>query len=268
MHSDDFNKRWGINDNSSYAEEFEKFRQRILNYFKDIDLELSEVEVIGFCSILGIAYHSWNYGDVYKILKAESSEINFYKTLETLANLPVEPKRNYPGGLIKFSRKNIIDRIVFAIRISKVNVTFKVLKEEFLLYPAGEKILDNELIEKVFSYLNLESNFHYSDALKNYQDKKHIKSAESLRRALEEYLRFKLNNHKGLDNNIAELLSSCKKDGRDPQIRNIISQVINYLDQYFNENSKHNDGDIDETENEYLIYQTGLLLRYISKVIK
>jgi len=50
-------------------------------------------------------------------------------------------------------------------------------------------------------------------------------------------------------------------------IRNIIFQIFKLLDRYFNENSKHQDGAINEAENEYLIYQTGLLLRYVDKVV-
>ena len=54
-----------------------------------------------------------------------------------------------------------------------------------------------------------------------------------------------------------------KEDKRDPVIRNIISQVFSYLDQYFNENSKHANGDINNIENEFLIYRIGILMRYI-----
>ena len=49
--------------------------------------------------------------------------------------------------------------------------------------------------------------------------------------------------------------------------RNIIFGTFNYLDKYFNENSKHGDGNINEPENEFLIYQVGLFMRYIDKVI-
>jgi len=48
----------------------------------------------------------------------------------------------------------------------------------------------------------------------------------------------------------------------------VIFQIFSYLDQYFNENSKHQDGDIDEIENEFLVYQTGLLMRCLNRVIK
>ena len=66
---------------------------------------------------------------------------------------------------------------------------------------------------------------------------------------------------------ISEFQTKLKSDKRDAQVRNIIGSIFNYLDQYFNENSKHNDGDIDDAENEFLIYQTGLLMRYLNNTI-
>ena len=84
---------------------------------------------------------------------------------------------------------------------------------------------------------------------------------------LEEFLRYKLRNEKGLNANIKEIQNIHKEKNKDKQIRNIISTNFNFLDKYFDENRKHQDGDIDETECEYLIYQTGVLLRYINKLI-
>ena len=108
------------------------------------------------------------------------------------------------------------------------------------------------------------------NALKLYLEgpDKFIKSAESLRRSLEEFLRYKLKNNAGLKANITNLQNKLKQDKRDSIIRNIIGTVFTKLDEYFNENSKHNDGDIDETEIEYLIYQTGVLMRYVNNNVK
>lgn len=81
-----------------------------------------------------------------------------------------------------------------------------------------------------------------------------------------------MRSHPGGDKNFKPSMKNLdwkklKSDGRDPQVRNVIFQVFSYLDQYFNENSKHKDGDIDSAENEYLIYQIGLLMRYLDKAI-
>jgi hypothetical protein len=126
------------------------------------------------------------------------------------------------------------------------------------------------LVDKTFSFLNETSSRHFIDALKSYQKltpADSIKSAESLRRSLEEFLRFKLGNQQGLAANIQELTKRLKTDKKDPVVRNVIFQTFSNLNQYFNENSKHKDGDIDDVENEFLIYQIGLLMRYINRVL-
>lgn len=124
------------------------------------------------------------------------------------------------------------------------------------------------MVNLPLSFLNKESTDHFVQALQFYQTKKHVKSAESLRRSLEEFLRNKLQNFKGLSANIKELQTKLKVDGRDAQVKNIIGSIFKYLDQYFNKNSKHNDGDIDDSENEFLIYQVGLLMRYLNNVMQ
>ncbi|MCJ7647258.1 MAG: hypothetical protein MUP85_01470 [Candidatus Lokiarchaeota archaeon] len=257
----EFNKRWDIPDSSDYAAEFEKFRTRILNSFKSIDTELQEFEVIGFCDVLGIPFHAHNYGDIYKTLKEENDEKKFYYILQVLGLLPIQNNIRKPVNI----RRQIFKRIMLSIDLSKINLTYTIENNNLLLYPAGEKELDNKVVNEVLSFLNPECNTHFIDALKFYQSTNQVKSAESLRRTLEEFLRYKLDNVKGLDANISELQAKLKAGGRDPMIRNIIFQIFNYLDKYFNENSKHKDGDIDEIENEYLIYQVGLLLRYINR---
>ena len=153
-----------------------------------------------------------------------------------------------------------------AIELSDINVSIKKSKNGIVLYPKGEKKLDDELVNTTLSFLNKESNKHFEDALKFYQIKKPVKSAESLRRSLEEFLRYKLQNQKGLKENI-NILQKDIRNGSNLEVRNIIFQTCDYLDKYFNEHSKHRDGKIDEAENEFLIYQTGLLMRYINKTV-
>lgn len=115
------------------------------------------------------------------------------------------------------------------------------------------------------SFLNEKSNKHFEDALKFCKNKNPIKSAESLRRSLEEFLRYKLKNKAGLTENLRSFQKKLKAVST-PEIRNIIFTVFNHLDEYFNEHSKHGDRNIEELENEFLIYQTGLLLRYINEI--
>jgi len=269
-----FNKRWNITSADSYEESFKKFKTRILNIFSDIDRHITDESITAFCQYYGIKeeWHSGMMDNVWSTniidrLKAEENEKEFYRLIELIFSLDITSTVGYDRRYT-YSKNILLRDVMNAVELSDVNVAITVSNEEVLLYPRGEKSFDEELVNRTLSFLNDQSNAHFEHALKFYQAKNSVKSAESLRRSLEEFLRFKLQNTKGLDANIAELQKRLKADQRDPQVRNVIFQTFNYLDQYFNDNSKHKDGDIDPAENEFLIYQTGLLMRYLDQTIK
>lgn len=165
-------------------------------------------------------------------------------------------------------RPKTIQSIKEAIEMSDVTVTMRENPNgHIILYPKGEEKLDEELVNKTLSFLNDKSNEHFEEALKFYQSKKPVKSAESLRRSLEEFLRYKLENKTGLSENIKNLQRNLKENNSPSETRNVIFTFFNHLDKHFNEHSKHGDN-VNEPENEFLIYQTGLLMRYINKVGK
>ena len=269
----EFNKRWSVIEDSSYQEEFKKFRTRVLNIFGEIDAYVEEDGISQFCQILGIA-ELWMPGtltprhsssNIIRALVRETDEKKFYYLLQIISFLPI--RMSQPPHY-REQRAFFFDRLAEAIELSNINLSMMVKKNEIIFYPKGEEQFDRALVEDVLSFLNPDSQVHFVDALKCYSaftSKSAIKSAESLRRSLEEFLRHKLNNGYGLDRNIQELGKKLKADGRDAIIRNIAFQVFSSFDKYFNENSKHNDGDINEAENEFLIYQTGILMRYIDK---
>lgn len=256
---DAFNKRWGIVNDSTYLEEFNLFRNRALNILNTIDQMLTPEASRTFCTILGIRQD--NMFDVKYALAREYREMRYYLMLQVIFDLPFTTGFN--KGLIRAE-------LMEAIEFSKINLAATVQNGELILYPRGEKELDVKLVDEVLSFLNNGSQKHFIGALKFYESatpSDAIKSAESLRRSLEEFLRFKLQNQQGLAANIQELSKRLKLDKKDPIVRNKVSQIFSLLDQYFNENSKHKDGDIDKAENEYLIYQVGLLMRYVNNII-
>lgn len=267
-----FNKRWSITSTDSYEEAFKKFKTRVLNIFADIDRHVTNESITAFCQYYGIKenWHGDDYGDhscgtdIIDRLKAEENEKEFYRLIELIFHLDITFTAGYD---YRYSKNILLRDMTDAIELSDVNVMITVSNEEVILYPRGEKELDEELVNQTLSFLNDKSNEHFEHALKFYQTKKPVKAAESLRRSLEEFLRFKLHNTRGLNANISQLQKRLKTDQRDSQVRNVIFQTFTYLDQYFNENSKHKDGNIDPAENEFLIYQTGLLMRYLDQVI-
>jgi hypothetical protein len=263
---DKFNKRWEITSNESYEEAFQNFKTRILNVFKGIDFKVSSNSRRQFCQYYAIseqARSSTSIGIIEFKLHTEEYEKEFYRLIEIILSLDIVKESTYENTKLK-----IIRGVENAIHFSTVNVAITNTSDNsIILYPKGEELLDEELVDLPLSFLNAKSATHFVDALKFYESNSPVKSANSLWRTLEEFLRYKLKNIKGLKFNKLELQNKLKEDGRDSHIRKVIDSTMTYfVDHYFNENSRHNDGDIDEAENEFLIYQVGVLLRYINKV--
>ncbi|MBF0472174.1 MAG: hypothetical protein HQK91_02330 [Nitrospirae bacterium] len=255
----EFNKRFDIVDDTSYELKFKKFKTRVLIIFSGIDVHVTHKGIKQFCKIVGIS-DEWSYGvtgPIINKLSNENNEKEFYRLLEIIF-IPLYEYSNYI---------HYYNELLEVIELSEINLRMTMNNGKVIFSPRGEEKLDEVLVDEAFSFLNPESSKHFLDALDFYSKTNAIKSAESLRRSLEEFLHFKLNNSKGLNANIVELQNKLKSDKRDPQILKIIFYTFNHFDQYFNDNSKHNDGDITESENEFLVYQTALLMRYIHKVI-
>lgn len=229
----DFNKRWDIQDYSTYEEEFRKFRNRVLNLFKNIDNIITREGGVLFCQVLGIQqtvkrdfFRGEHTGvDIYSNLISEPNEKRFYFLLEIIFTLPFRKFDVITQLPVSPSRKTLIAGLGQVINLSEVNVKLIFEKNEVILVPRGENFLDSNLVDRVFSFLDEKSESHFIEALKfsmKSKPRSSIKSAESLRRALEEFLRFKLKNKKGLTANIKELMSIVKIDKRDPIVRSII----------------------------------------------
>lgn len=291
-----YNHLWGINSSESYEEAFHKFKQRILNIFQNIKLMcgdinttynlegiddiVTEESALNFCQyysipekreakpglIGGLESLAGNSIRVTIIdrLRSETNEQKFYKLIGVILNLNTQQGFSQSP---KQTKQFLIKKVTEAIEMSNVNVAIGQFENGIILYPKGEKKLDEELINKPLSFLNKGSNEDFQRALEFYQSNNTRESAENLRHSLENFLRYKLGNKKNLKKNIQALQEQLKKEKSQPEIRNIIFQTFNYLDKYFNEYSKHGNN-VEKLENKFLIYQVGLLMVYINEKIQ
>jgi len=255
---EEFNQRWNITDEYDCNKEFQAFKNRVMNSCRNIDNNIVYEGQLSFCSDLGIKYDP--YGNIVKSLNIETDHKKFYFILEVIINLPryffkVNSQAYYQQGLVK------------AVHCSNINLAIENKNERFILYPAGEPFLDQELVNQPLSFLSGKSDKYFVEALHFYESEKYADSAEKIRKSIEEFFRVKLNNQQGLDKNIKNLQDKLNTNGSPTEIRNIIFQILTYLDKYFNEHSKHKEA-VDAVENEFLIYQAGLLMRYIDNVLK
>lgn len=74
-----------------------------------------------------------------------------------------------------------------------------------------------------------------------------------------------LGNQQSLENNIRDLGTYLKDKGVSTELRNLFSQIIKVYTKYQNEYVKHDDK-INETEIEFIIEQTSILMKLMMKV--
>jgi hypothetical protein len=185
--------------------------------------------------------------------------------IEIIFNLEFKNERK--GKLLK---EISILQVEKAFQYSNINARIEKIEDEIIILPAGEKLLDEEVINHVLSFLDGDALLHFVDALKDFElntEKSRVNSVDHLRRSLEEQFREELENSKGLQKNIIELSRKLKLMEVNDDVRKMVAFTLKSLDQLFNENSKHNDGSLNEPENEYLIYQVALLMRYVHKIL-
>lgn len=170
-----------------------------------------------------------------------------------------------------FSRKNIIKFI--EKNLDDTHITFEVLydeKKNYFVFPKGAKELDDALISEPLEWLNDYPNARktYCNALKQYNEGKYIRdAADNLRKALETFLQEFLNNAKNLETNKNEICKYLGDQGVDAGISSLYQTLINSYKNINDRIVKHNDN-IDEKLLEFLLYQTGILIRMTITVKK
>lgn len=256
---DEFNKRWNID--VSPEEGQRQLTNRLKIIFPNIRVYRDEDETIAF--ILGrpvgrVASTNQYDGSTYvrcaDLIDSASSAADLARVIEVL--LAVIPD---------FSNRG--EAAAELINDSEQGIAMKLVKKQWLTFPAGEKMLDEEAVNRPLSFLEGDPLDEYTKALMHYSKGKWEESAEKTRRALEEFLRQKTGTRKGLDQLITLVATRLKASGEIPEhLRNTINNILRALDKNYNESSKHHSKTYGETEVEFLIYQTGLLMRLLSKI--
>lgn len=151
------------------------------------------------------------------------------------------------------------------IEITGLQIGVKKVKKEVIIFPKGAKNLDHKLVSDVLDLLEEYPKIYekHKLALTNVGIKgKERLALDNLRFSFEQLLKEKLKNNKSLENQKVELGKHLKLDNHSPEIRNLFYKVLEFYSSYQNENVKHNDN-IRGNEVEFILYQTGILIRYI-----
>ena len=165
-------------------------------------------------------------------------------------------------------------------RINFVNVITKMLEEshipyellednsEYFIFPKGAPELDAALVSEPLEWLKDYPVAHktYIIALKQYTEGVFIRDvADNLRKTLEAFLQEFLGNTKNLETNKNDICKYLGEQGVDAGVAGLFQPLINAYKNINDRIAKHNDA-VDEKLLEFLLYQTGILIRLVLTV--
>lgn len=130
-------------------------------------------------------------------------------------------------------------------------------------FPKGAKELDNGLVSQPLEWLTNypETKKIFTIALKQYSSNSYVRDvADNFRKALEMFFQEFLGNKRNLSNNTTLIFKYLGDNNAEPELSSIMKSIINAYDKLNNSAVKHNDT-LDKTYLEFIMYQTGIIIR-------
>lgn len=147
------------------------------------------------------------------------------------------------------------------------HIDFEIVEDSdgIFIFPKGAKELDDALVSQPLEWLRDYPSAHktFVTALKQYSDGIYIRDvADNLRKALEAFLQEFLGNEKNLETNKNEICKYLGSQGVDAGISGLFQPLLNAYKNINDRIAKHNDA-VDKKLLEFLLYQTGVLIRMV-----
>lgn len=170
----------------------------------------------------------------------------------------------------KYKREDYVKLLRKMLDESRIPYDLKTIEDKCFLFPKGAKELDDALISQPLEWLNEypKARKIFCTALKQYSDGEYIRdAADNFRKALEEFLQEFLENEKNLETNKTEICKYLGQQGIDAGVSGLFHPLINAYKNINDRIAKHNDL-VDKRLLEFLLYQTGILIRMVISIKK
>ncbi len=234
------------------------------NYWVQIDGE----EYFKFCNISGITMTQGllpdeYYSEIMKVLHNHSQSLaDFLSFYIAFINCQTDEEFK---PLKKEECKNILCHM-----LDESQIPYEVIqdKDGYYVFPQGAKELDDALVSELLLWLQdyPATQKAYITALKQYSDGIYIRDvADNLRKALETFLQEFLRNEKNLETNKNEICKYLGREEVDPGICGLFQPLINAYKNINDRIAKHNDK-VDARLLEFILYQTGILIRMVLSI--
>lgn len=267
----DYRKKLGIA--FSDRKKFDYLVTNVRNMFTIIEENISFEDYLSFCNMTGTPfqamYSSSYYGNarfnsicniIFSTKRIEDFVACFCAFLNTYRNpLPY---------VSKYNREEY--KAIFLSALTRAHIPFDIFEDDdgYFIFPKGAQELDDALVSQPLEWLNNYPNARktFVIALHQYADGIFIRDvADNLRKALEAFLQEFLGNDKNLESNKNEICKYLGQQGVDGGISGLFQPLINSYKNINDRIAKHNDK-VDEKLLEFLLYQTGLLIRMVLSV--
>lgn len=234
----------------------------ILNKLKDEEeVIINDNEYLEFCTTTGTSYVG--YCDYFESIV---DELSFYDkdSLEFISRYIAFINSLSKNEIYEYDRKFFIS--LAQQHLKKANIPFEVYYDDnknYFIFPKGAKELDDALVSEPLEWLKNYPKAHktFCIALQQYSEGIYIRDvADNLRKALEEFLQEFLNNTKNLENNKKEICKYLGEQNVDPGISGLYKPLMEAYKNINDRIAKHNDK-VDKKLLEFLLYQTGVLIR-------
>ena len=151
--------------------------------------------------------------------------------------------------------------------LNDCHIDFEIVKDSDgdFIFPKGAKELDDALVSQPLEWLSAYpmAQKTFIIALKQYSEGIYIRDvADNLRKALEAFLQEFLGNEKNLETNKNEICKYLGSQGVDTGISGLFQPLLNAYKNINDRIAKHNDA-VDKKLLEFLLYQTGVLIRMV-----
>ena len=260
----DYREKLGIGFNDEKKVEY--FKVKMFNLLKKIETDAASCfqheEYFKFCNMVGIYEKDthWYFESVLDFLERS------FKTLEDFLSYYVAFMNCWNDKeYIDIKRENLKNLLCNMLKESHIQYELVEDKDGIFFFPKGAKEFDDALISQPLEWLceYPKARKTYTIALRQYADGVYIRDvADNLRKALETFLQEFLGNAKNLETNKNEICKYLGEQSVDPGIVGLFQSLIAAYKNINDRIAKHNDC-VDKKMLEFLIYQTGILIRMV-----
>ncbi len=263
----DYNSKLGISFDDE--QKFELLKNKIHNLLYYIGTELTPSD-----------YRNSSFIDYFVMIGYKTNLLNIKGVIESMEY--VDSLSDLISRYTAFSitsQKHFSNKVVISIirdflpkELENLHIQYEALDDEqgWFIIPKGAKELDDALVSQPLEWLKEYPKAHktFCIALKQYADGEYIRdTADNLRKALEEFLQEFLGNEKKLETNKTEICKYLGVQNVDAGISGLFHPLINAYKNLNDKTAKHKDA-VDKKLLEFLLYQTGLLIRMVITIKK